>query len=126
MLGAKQGSGVGGRDSMAFPTFTAEVTLYKSTRLYRGYSARTGLNAASNAVVPADCDTACKATYWTCVGACLLAGPGIFPLFGTVICRNACDTARETCLSLCHGGGGSGAPPPPRRCSSRQKCCGTL
>ena len=35
---------------MALPTFNAEASLYRSLRLYRGYSGRATLDTASNVV----------------------------------------------------------------------------
>jgi hypothetical protein len=93
---------------MSVPTFTAEVSLYKSTRLYRGHSGRTRVDTASN-VVPADttCEIGCGVADGICLGLCTASGP-FFPL-----CAAACQTATVACLLNCQDGGGDPSCCPP-------------
>src|SRR5262249_26239439 len=83
-------------------TFTAEVSLYKSTRLYRGHSGRTRLDTASN-VVPADtaCEKSCGVADAICLVVCAATSGPFFPL-----CAGACEAGTVACLLGCQVGGG--------------------
>jgi hypothetical protein len=87
---------------MSVPTFTAEASLYKSIRFYRGRSG-TGLDTASH-VVLADtaCEIACGVGDAICLAACSGAGP-LAPL-----CWAGCQAATVACLLRCQDGGGGG------------------
>lgn len=104
-------------NAMKVPGFTAEASLYKSTRLYHGYSGRTRLDTASD-VVPAqsDCEIACGIADVVCLAACTFLGP-FAPL-----CWAGCTAATVVCLSECQGGGG---PPPCCPLGKSCRCGGT-
>ena len=103
---------------MSIPTFAAEASLYKSTRLYRGYGGRTRLDTASNVVAAAsDCEIACGVADATCLAACTASGPF------TPLCWAGCQVATVLCLSRCQGGGGDpSCCPPGTTCSCGGHC----
>jgi hypothetical protein len=110
---------------MPVPKFTAETSLYKSIRLYCGYSGRTGLDTTSSVVAAAiSCEVACGVADVACLGACSLAGP-FAPL-----CWAGCQAATVACLLNCQdgdggsgGGGGGTGGPHPIGCKFGEKCC---
>src|SRR5437016_10432768 len=102
---------------MNMPRFTAEVSVYKSTRLYRGYSGRTRLGTASNVVAAAsECEIACGVADAAALAICAALG---FPL--GIPCSIVAQAAAVACLASCQGGGGGGGGgggccPPGKRC----------
>jgi hypothetical protein len=88
---------------MAFPGYTAEASLYVTSRLYGGYSPRlvapaTGVAAQASAA----CPLLCEAKYFACGGACTTSGP-LLP-----VCVGLCFYDLTQCMLACdpHSGGG--------------------
>jgi hypothetical protein len=56
---------------MAIPGYAAEASLYKTTRLYRGYSGVAGVEEGPNVVAQQiGCEAACRASFAICLNGC--------------------------------------------------------
>ena len=92
---------------MIIPGFTAEASVYRTTRSYRATTGSLGLTASS--ITPQlDCSSKCAAAYTLCLLGCAGAGgfciPECFLAFGA--CEDGCSS----------GGSGGGGPGPNPRC----------
>ena len=96
---------------MDIPGFAAEASLYKTGRVYRGYSR--GGDTAPSVVAALSCDNACHLDLATCIALC---GFLDFP------CDALCGLHWVQCNNQCPSGGGVGGRQP--ACPKGTKCCG--
>jgi hypothetical protein len=119
---------------MSIPTFTAEASLYKSPRLYRGHSGRTKPDIGSSiraADAASSCDAGCAFEAAAGLTICL-AGVAWWNPFAAAACIVTAAAYAIECEDSCEssggngggGGGGSGPPKGPCNCPVGTKCCG--
>jgi hypothetical protein len=103
---------------MAIPGYSAEASLYKTTRLYRGYSGVAGVDAGPNVVAQQiDCSLGCALKWQACNIGCAVGSGPFLPL-----CLAGCGVQFALCLNSCPSNGGP-PPPPPGDCPRGQRCC---
>lgn len=114
--------------SMSVPTFTAEASLYKSPRSYRGHIGRTKLGASSSIEAAfGACEILCQITEEIAVAECVAEYIWWNPI-GLADCIGSAMIAYSDCISDCSpsgaGGNGGGGGHGPCNCPVGTKCCG--
>jgi hypothetical protein len=106
---------------MNMPRFTAEVSLYKTSQMYRGPRSQPAGDAGSNVVTQQlDCGTQCAITWQLCNIGCAVAGGPFLPF-----CLAACGVRFALCLDDCPSGGGGGGGGGGGCCPRGRRCCGS-
>jgi hypothetical protein len=91
---------------MHMPGYTAEASLYKTRRLYRGRRGTFGVNTNRSVTAALDCHDECLLKYFACEAGCLIGTSGL----GLIFCIGGCAVAAAECGNQCpsDGGGGGG------------------
>lgn len=104
---------------MNMPGFDAEMSLYKTEKLYRGcFSGVSSINTRASLVPQLTCSEKCLIKFSACNLACVLGGGPLVP-----VCFAGCYSSFNDCSSGCSSGGGVGGTPHPC-CPPGTRCCG--